>query len=70
MVRLEYLKQRLKLYLEAESKILQAQNYTLDNRTLTRTDLSKVQAEITNLMEEISLLTDKNGRTRRALLID
>ena len=70
MERLEFLKRRLKLYLEAEEKILQAQNYTLDNRVLARADLAKVQAEITNLMEEITLLTDKNGRVKRALLID
>ena len=70
MERLEFLKRRLKLYLEAEEKILQAQNYTLDNRVLARADLAKVQAEITKLMEEITLLTDKNGRVKRALLID
>ena len=66
---LETLKRRLKLYLEAEEKILNAQSYSLENRSLTRADLSKVQAKIAELQEEISLIENKNGRVKRTVFI-
>lgn len=70
MERIEYLKRRLKLYLEAEEKILQAKSYTLDNRTLTRENLAEIRKGIADLIEEISFLENKTGNFRRAFFVD
>ncbi len=43
--------ERLKLYLEAESKILQgAQSYTIGGRTLQRANLKEIKETINELM--------------------
>ena len=65
-------RQRLFMYMEAEKAILLgAQSYTLDNRTLTRADLQKIQAEISKLIAEIALEeSNKKGNTRRVMFID
>lgn len=64
-------RQRLKAYLIAEEKILRGQSYTLDNRTLTRANLSEVRKVIDELIAEIALAeSNKNGNVRRAVFID
>lgn len=56
----EELQTRLDLYLAAEMKILQAQDYTIGQgstaRRLTRANLAEVQAEIKAIRSEISQL--------------
>ena len=66
-------RQRLFAYMEAEKAILLgAQSYTLDNRTLTRANLSEIRKVIADLISEIALdeSAAKNGNVRRAVLID
>ncbi len=41
-----YYARRLKLYLEAEEKILSGQSYRIGTRTVTRADLAAVQKKI------------------------
>ena len=61
---LEKKKARLKLYYEAEEKILNSQSYTLGSRTLTRADLAAVQNMIRKLESEVSAL-ESRGTTKR-----
>ena len=65
-------RQRLFAYMEAEKAILLgAQSYTLDNRQISRADLSKIQAEISKLIAEIAFEESlKNGNTRRVTFVD
>ena len=66
-------RQRLYAYMEAEKAILLgAQSYTLDNRTLTRANLSEIRKVIADLWAEIALEESaaKNGNVRRAVFID
>ena len=65
-------RQRLFMYMEAEKAILLgAQSYTLDNRTLTRANLSEIRKVISDLIAEIALEeSNKNGNTRRVMFID
>ena len=67
----EIKKRRLFMYLEAEKAILLGQSYTLDNRTLTRPNLSEVRAEISRLIEEIALEESlKRGNTKRVVFVE
>ena len=67
----EIKKRRLFMYLEAEKAILSGQSYTLDNRTLTRPNLSEVRAEISRLIEEIALEESlKRGNTKRVVFVE
>lgn len=58
---LEQLNDRLATYLAAESKVLQAQEYTIGQgstaRRLTRADLGEIRAAITALRSEIEALS-------------
>ena len=66
-------RQRLFAYMEAEKAILMgAQSYTLDNRTLTRANLSEIRKQINDLIAEIALEESaaKYGNTRRAVFIE
>ena len=64
---------RLKLYLEAEEKILQGQSYTISNRTLTRTNLKEVRMVIDDLLAQGAVLEgmapEKNSRSKRIVFI-
>jgi len=60
------LNRRLKLYVEAEEKILQGQSYTISNRTLTRADLSEVRKVIDDLLAQGATLDDMENLTRRS----
>ncbi|MBD3878682.1 MAG: hypothetical protein SR1Q5_03230 [Quinella sp. 1Q5] len=55
-MKLETLKSRLNLYLEAERKILAGQSYRVGNRELTRANLSEVRAVIDGLVTQIEML--------------
>ena len=69
--RLTFLKRRLRLYLEAEEKILQAKSYTLDNRTITRENLSEIRKAISELLDEIAFLEGaKTGNVRRVVFVE
>lgn len=61
---LQKLRNRLKLYYEAEEKILNGQSYTIGDLTLTRADLGKVTSKIEELEVKISVL-EKRGTTKR-----
>lgn len=64
MDRTEILRRRLELYMAAEEKILNAQEYTIDSRRLRRADLPYVQKKITELSDEIRLLEAGNGNRK------
>lgn len=66
---LEKKKGRLKLYYEAEEKILNSQSYTLGSRTLTRADLAAVQNMIRKLESEVSTLETRGTTKRRSARI-
>ena len=58
---------KLQEYLDAESKILLGQSYTIGNRQMTRADLSKVISERENWQRKVSELTNAasgKGRSR------
>lgn len=64
---LERLKRRLNLYLDAEEKILNGQEYVIGNRRLRRADLSEVSRIIDDLTDEINAL-ESTGGSRRAVV--
>lgn len=70
MTRLETLKERRRIYLEAEQKILNGQEYTIGDRRLRRPDLSAVRSAISDLEDEIALLENSRGRVKRVVFID
>lgn len=66
----EILMRRLRLYLEAEEKILLGQSYTIGDRVLTRANLKEVRAEIDDLLVELNAADAARGRTKRAVFIE
>lgn len=70
MTRLEQLKERRRMYLEAEAAILRGQEYTIGDRKLRRPDLSAVRAAIQDLDAEIAALEKSVGRVRRVVFIE
>lgn len=46
-VTVEFAKERLALYMEAEAKVLSGQSYTIGGRSLTRAQLSEIRSGIT-----------------------
>lgn len=64
----EIMESRLKLYLEAEAKILLNQSYTLGNRTYVRADLAKVRSAIQELQEALN--SETNAKVKRAVPVD
>lgn len=63
-MRKEILQRRLAMYLEAEQKILNGQEYRVDSRTLRRADLSAVQRKIDELTDELNLIESAKGNIR------
>ena len=61
---LEIKKNRLKLYYEAEEKVLNSQSYTLGSKTLTRADLTSIQNMIKKLEGEIASLEQYGKKTK------
>ena len=56
---------KLQEYLDAESKILLGQSYTIGNRQMTRADLSKVTLERENWQRKVAELTNAaSGKSR------
>lgn len=66
---LEIKKNRLKLYYEAEEKVLNSQSYTLGSKTLTRADLTAIQSMIKKLEGEIASLEQYGTLKRRSVRI-
>ena len=66
---LEIKKNRLKLYYEAEEKVLNSQSYTLGSKTLTRADLTSIQNMIKKLEGEISSIEQYGTTKRRSVRI-
>lgn len=66
---LEIKKNRLKLYYEAEEKVLNSQSYTLGSKTLTRADLTSIQNMIKKLEGEIASLEQYGTLKRRSVRI-
>ena len=67
---LTLLKERLRMYLEAERAVLQSQEYQINDRMLRRADLSEIRSAISDLIAEINTLELKKGRTKRTVFID
>lgn len=69
----EQLQARLDAYLAAETKILQAQDYTIGQgstaRRLTRADLAEVRSAITDLRSQIAQLDNVTQRARRVVYL-
>lgn len=63
-MKLETLKSRLALYLEAERKILSGQSYRVGNRELVRADLKEVRAIIEDLTAQIDSIEIPGGRIK------
>lgn len=66
-------RERLKLYLECERRILINQSFTIGGRTYNRADLEEVRKVIADLIDSGVTLEDEpnvNGRTRRVVFID
>lgn len=63
-MKLETLKSRLALYLEAERKILSGQSYRVGNRELVRADLKEVRAIIEDLTAQIDSIESPGGRIK------
>ncbi|MBR2773926.1 MAG: hypothetical protein IKD73_02940 [Selenomonadaceae bacterium] len=63
-MKLETLKSRLALYLEAERKILSGQSYRVGNRELVRADLKEVRATIEDLTAQIDSIESPGGRIK------
>lgn len=60
---LELAQDRLQLYLTAEAKILQAQEYSFPSgRRVRKADLAEIRAEIRRLEERVTELTPGGGR--------
>lgn len=66
---LEIKKNRLKLYYEAEEKVLNSQSYTIGSKTLTRADLTSIQNMIKKLEGEIASLEQYGTMKRRSVRI-
>lgn len=66
---LEIKKNRLKLYYEAEEKVLNSQSYTLGSKTLTRADLTSIQNMIKKLEGEIASFERYGTMKRRSVRI-
>ena len=64
LTKLTTLKNRLSMYLEAEQKILNAQEYQIADRSLKRASLSEIRKAIADLQDEIALLEKGAGRIK------
>ena len=67
MVRKELQRRRLTLYLEAEEAVLAGQSYTLEERSLTRANLSEIRAAIEGLLAAGVTLEDEDLKPRRTM---
>ena len=62
--RIKRVKARLELYYEAEEKILNAQEYKIGSRSLTRADRDEVREMIKKLEADLNAL-ETRGTTKR-----
>lgn len=70
MTKLEILKERLTLYLEAEKAILRGEEYQIGDRRLRRPDLKSVREAIADLQLDIDAEEIKFGRVKRAVFLN
>lgn len=63
--RREYYTHRLSLYLQAEEAVLKGQSYKIGSRSVTRADLSAIQAKI----REFENILDNDGRKNRTMRV-
>ncbi len=63
-VRLDSYKERLRLYIDAETKILEGQSYSIGSRSLSRANLAEVRVAINELEGKIRAL-ERHGTTKR-----
>ena len=73
MTILQVQRERLKLYLEAEKKILVNQSFQIGSRVYHRADLEEVRKVIADLIDSGVTLEDEktvNGRSRRIVFIE
>lgn len=61
----QMLNDRLKLYVEAEKRVLSGQSYTIGNRQLTRANLATIRNAIDDLLEAGATLEDTDATPRR-----
>ena len=70
---LEEAKEMVKLYIEAEKKILSGQSYKIGTRELTRADLTKVVENREKWQKTVNELENSNGKRpkiKRVLIRD
>lgn len=70
-MKIDILKQRLQMYLDAEAAILAgAQSYSIGSRSLTRANLSEIQSMIDQLSDQIDSLEGyQRGFSKKAVLL-
>lgn len=70
-MKIDILKQRLQMYLDAEAAILAgAQSYSIGSRSLTRANLSEIQDMIDQLSDQIDSLEGyQRGLSKKAVLL-
>lgn len=57
--------ERLKMYLEAERRVLCGQSYTIGNRQLTRANLAEIRKAIDDLVESGATIDGLDVEPRR-----
>lgn len=68
--RLDFLKNRLNSYYEAEQAILSGQSYTIGKKTLERPDLAEVKKAIKDLESQAARAEGKGRRCRFVVPVD
>ena len=61
----QMLNDRLKMYLDAEKRVLSGQSYTIGNRQLTRANLSEIRKAVDDLLEAGAVVDDGDAQPRR-----
>lgn len=67
--RLEFLRERLQLYREAEEKIIKGVEYQVGDRRLRRPDLASLRKAIAELEDEIASLENPGRGVRRVVFV-
>lgn len=65
-IRLDTYKSRLAQYVEAESRILEGQSYSIGSRSLSRANLAEVRSAIKELEGKVNALSTR-GTTKRVV---
>lgn len=67
--RLERYKKQREMYLKAEEAVLNAQEYSIGTRRITKADLSEITKMIRHLDRQIDALEGRGGRRRSYQII-